>query len=199
MGTVKRLEIPDPNGIEIEKRLDNLTLWPVITIGNIFAFILRKKDFNTDYIGKYKDQKAYSYFDSGFAGQYLFMKQRVNIVFLHSGVRASQAVNEQKQIWIVVKKIHENGSSNILSACALIWQAPSKLAGMLLLPYIKLHIHTQMGGVILHLLILHVSGTKGPEKKLNQNPSLTYLFGKTWEASMQTLMMRIERKLSRKT
>ena len=78
MGTVKRLEMPDPNGTEIEKRLDNLILWPVITIGNIFAFILHKKDFNTDYIGKYKDQKAYSYFDSGFAGQYLFMKQSQN-------------------------------------------------------------------------------------------------------------------------
>ena len=50
----------------------------MITIGNIFAFILHKKDFNTDYIGKYKDQKVYSYFDSGFAGQYLFMKQSQN-------------------------------------------------------------------------------------------------------------------------
>ena len=120
-------------------------------------------------------------------------------MFLHSEVRASQAVNEQKQLWIVVKKIDENGSSNILSACAPIWQAPSKLAAMLLLPYMKLHMHTQMGGVILHLLRLHVSGTKEPEKKLNQNPSPTYLLGRTWEASMQTLMMRIERKLGRKT
>ena len=37
-------------------------------MGNIFAFILHKKDFNTDYIGKYKDQKAYLYFDSVFVG-----------------------------------------------------------------------------------------------------------------------------------
>ena len=117
---LKRLDIPDPNGIEIEKRLDNLTLWPVITMGNIFAFILHKKDFNTDYIDKYKDQKTYSYFDSGFVGGPVFIyepksKQRGNIVFLYSEVSASQAVHEYKQLCIVVKKIDESGS-NILSA-----------------------------------------------------------------------------------
>ena len=44
---LKRFETPDPNRIEIEKRLDNLTLWPLITKENIFAFTLHKKDFNT--------------------------------------------------------------------------------------------------------------------------------------------------------
>ena len=44
---LKRFETPDPNGIEIEKRLDNLTLWPLITKENIFPFTLHKKDFNT--------------------------------------------------------------------------------------------------------------------------------------------------------
>ena len=83
---LKGLEIPDPNGIEIEKRLDNLTLWPVITMGNIFAFVSHKKDFSTDYIGKYKDQKSYSYFERGFVGPVFIYepksKQRGNIVFL---------------------------------------------------------------------------------------------------------------------
>ena len=83
---LKRLEIPDPNGTEIEKCLDKLTLWPVITMGKIFAFILHKKDFNTDYIGKYKDQKAYLYFDSVFVGPVFIYepksKQRGNIVFI---------------------------------------------------------------------------------------------------------------------
>ena len=88
-------------------------------MGNIFAFILHKRDFNTDYIGKYKDQKAYSYFDSGFVVPVFIYepksKQRGNIMFLYSEARASQAVHEHKQLWIVVKKIDENGS-NILSA-----------------------------------------------------------------------------------
>ena len=33
---------------------------------NIFEYILRMKEFDKEYIGKYKDQKAYSYFDSCF-------------------------------------------------------------------------------------------------------------------------------------
>ena len=51
------------------------TKWPVITIGNIFALILKNKEFNMEYIGKYKDQNAYSYFDSGFVGLVLFYEQ----------------------------------------------------------------------------------------------------------------------------
>ena len=50
----------------------------------------------------YKDQKADSYFDSGFVGPVFIYepnsKQRGNIVFLYSEVRASQAVHEQKQL-----------------------------------------------------------------------------------------------------
>ena len=60
-------------------------------MGRIFAFILHREDYNTDYIGKYKDQKTCSYFDSEFVGQaFLYeTKQRGNIAFLYSEVRAS--------------------------------------------------------------------------------------------------------------
>ena len=60
-------------------------------MGRIFAFILHREDYNTDYIGKYKDQKTFSYFDSEFVGQaFLYeTKQRRNIAFLYSEVRAS--------------------------------------------------------------------------------------------------------------
>ena len=74
-------------------------------------------------------------------------------------------------------------------------QVPLKLVTMLLLPYMKLNIHTQKGGVILHVLRLPVSGTKEPERKSNQNSLLTYLLGINWEASIQILMMKIKRKL----
>ena len=74
--------------------------------------MLRKKDFNTDYIGKYKDQKAYSYFDSGFFGSIFVYeansKQRENIASLCSDFKESQAVLEHKQLCIFVKKIDEN-------------------------------------------------------------------------------------------
>ena len=43
---------------------------------------------------------------------------------------------------------------------APVWRAPSKLATMLLLPYIKVNIHSQRGGAIFHVLILHVSVRK---------------------------------------
>ena len=81
-----------------------------------------KKDFNADYIGKFKDQKAYSHFDSGFVEPVFIYeiksKQMGDIVFLYSEVRTSQAVYEQKQLWIVVKKIDENGNNNLSALCS---------------------------------------------------------------------------------
>ena len=41
--------------------------WPHIETGIIFAYILKVKGCDLEYIDRYKDQKAYSYFDSGFA------------------------------------------------------------------------------------------------------------------------------------
>ena len=78
---------------------------------------------------------------------------------------------------------------------APVWRAPSRLATMLLLPYIKVNIRPQTGSAILHVLRLHVSATKEPERKLNRNALLNYLLGRNWEASMPTLMMIIHRKL----
>ena len=58
-------------------------------MGNIFTFILHKKDFNTDCIVTYKDQKAYLYFDSGFVGPVFIYeptsKQRGNMRKLRHG------------------------------------------------------------------------------------------------------------------
>ena len=51
-----------------------MTVWPKVNLGNIFEYILRMKEFDKEYIGKYKDQKAYSYFDSGFVGEILVSK-----------------------------------------------------------------------------------------------------------------------------
>ena len=82
-----------------------------------------------------------------------------------------------------------------MSAWCSVLQAPSKLPTMLFLPCIKWNMYTQRGSVILHVLSLHVSGTKEPESKLNRNTLLTYLLGRNWEASMQTLMIRIKKKL----
>ena len=42
---------------------------PRVNLGNVFQYILSTRDFDSDYIGKFNDQKAYNYFDSGFVGQ----------------------------------------------------------------------------------------------------------------------------------
>ena len=47
-------------------------------------------------------------------------------------------------------------------------------------PTIKWNMHTQRGGVILHVPRLHVKGAKKLERKFNQNTLLTYLLGRNW-------------------
>ena len=53
-------EIPDPKLIAKLKWIDDLTKWPYTTLENIiFSYILKKRDFDADNTGKYKDQKAF--------------------------------------------------------------------------------------------------------------------------------------------
>ena len=51
-----------------------MSVWPEVNLGNIFEHILRMKEFDKEYIGKYKDEKAYSYFASRFVGEILVSK-----------------------------------------------------------------------------------------------------------------------------
>ena len=71
---VREFNILDPQNIKKELQVDDLNVWPKVNLGNIFEYILRMKEFDKEYIGKYKDQKAYSYFDSGFVGEILVSK-----------------------------------------------------------------------------------------------------------------------------
>ena len=114
---LQSLQLFDPNQIEEIKRIDDVTKWPVTTTGTIFSYILKKRDFDADYIGKYKDQKAYSYFDSGFVSKILVYEPKTKkyIVFLYCNVRASQSIHEEKRLWIAFEKISTT-SSQILSA-----------------------------------------------------------------------------------
>ena len=60
------------------------------------------KEFNNKYIGKYKDQKAYSYFDSNFVGKVLIYKGN-DYLILFCKFRASMSIHDDKELWIVVK------------------------------------------------------------------------------------------------
>ena len=91
---VSELEIPNPNLIAKLKWIDDLTKWPYITLGNIFSCILKKSDFDADYIGKYKDEKADSYFNSIFVGEiYVYeLPCKKDVLFAFCNVKASQSI-----------------------------------------------------------------------------------------------------------
>ena len=40
---LSELKIPDPNSIAQENKIENVMKWPVITLGNIFSYILKKR------------------------------------------------------------------------------------------------------------------------------------------------------------
>ena len=67
---LKDYNLPDPCKISNSEKID-VKLWPPVNFGNVFEYILSMKEFNNEYIGKYKHQKAYSYFDSSFVGEVL--------------------------------------------------------------------------------------------------------------------------------
>ena len=98
-------EISDPLMISDTERSKDVTKWPNIHAGCIFEYILRVRDFDTDYIGRYKDQKAYSYWDSGFVGQISTYDptDRKDIKIVYGDVRASLTVTTTHHIWVLVR------------------------------------------------------------------------------------------------
>ena len=53
--------------------VDDIKSWPNTNIGQIFAYFLENKTYDTEYIGQYKLRKAYTFFKSGFVDK-LFVK-----------------------------------------------------------------------------------------------------------------------------
>ena len=66
----------DPRLIAEDDWRNDMTTWPVLDLRKVFPLILSKKEFDSDYVGKYKICKAHSYFASGFVGT----------VYLHTSV-----------------------------------------------------------------------------------------------------------------
>ena len=93
---LRELNILDPKIIEKELKVDDLTVWPNVNLGNIFEYILRMKEFDKEYIGKYKD------FDSGFVGEILVSKinEGTKISLFHS-VQGSMSIHNKKEVWVV--------------------------------------------------------------------------------------------------
>ena len=92
---LQKYHICDPKSIPANDRVDNIIQWPRVNVGVIFSYILRVRDFNADYIGRYKDQKAYSYFDGGFVDSiFAHEPSGKNVVFIYSTVK----------LWILAAK-----------------------------------------------------------------------------------------------
>ena len=100
------LAISDP--CLVNEPVDDVTVWPPVSLGSIFSYILKVRDFDREYVGKYKDQKAYSYFDSGFVDTILVHEPKEQnckkFVYVYCKVTASQSVNEKKELWVVIDK-----------------------------------------------------------------------------------------------
>ena len=99
------LAISDPR--LVDEPVDDITKWPPVSPGSILSYILKVRDFDREYVGKYKDQKAYSYFDSGFVDTILVHEPKEQnckkFVYVYCKVTTSQSVNE-KELWVVTDK-----------------------------------------------------------------------------------------------
>ena len=96
--------------IEDHKKIDDIKKWPSLSLENIFAYILQTKMCNMYNIERYKDQKVYSCWDSGFVGPIFIyeFKLKKDIMFLYSNVIASQTMSDTKSLWIAVKRKDED-------------------------------------------------------------------------------------------
>ena len=55
----------DPKNFTSEMKFDDVLCWPKTNLGHIFEFLMNVREYKTEYIGKYKDQKAFSYWEDG--------------------------------------------------------------------------------------------------------------------------------------
>ena len=88
--------------------VDDVTKWPSVDLGKIFSYILKLKEFDAEYVRKYKDQKGYSYYQSGFVGTiwYFYSKEiSINLCFLFCKVTPSQSVTDERELWVAIDKV----------------------------------------------------------------------------------------------
>lgn len=96
----------DPNTLPDDAWADNVQAWPELDDGKLFSYILRVKAVDVDYIGKYKDQKAYSYWMSGFVDTVYAAKfpSDRTLTFLKGKVCPSQRLRDDPhKVWVCVK------------------------------------------------------------------------------------------------
>ena len=91
---LQKFKICDQLSIEPSKRIDDILQWPHVGKGVIFVYILKVKGCDLECIGRYKDQKVCSYFDSVLA-QTIFIYNPSscrNTIILYSKAQSSLKV-----------------------------------------------------------------------------------------------------------
>ena len=90
--------LTDPLKVPVSERTNNICDWSLIKLSHLFDCILKTRDFQRDYIGCHKEEKAYSYFDSGFVDEVLLHIPDVAIKIVYCKVRASMTVCNFKEL-----------------------------------------------------------------------------------------------------
>ena len=86
----------------------------MITMGNIFSYILQHKIIQI-MLKNIKTKRLTLILTVDLQDQFLYMNQNLQkkkeIIYVYCKVIASQAIHEQKSLWINKKKIDEKGSN----------------------------------------------------------------------------------------
>ncbi|XP_071177650.1 uncharacterized protein [Mytilus edulis] len=104
---LKEANIDDPRSLKDDDWSSDVKEWPKIDLGKIFSFILSKKEQDMDFIGHYKTQKAYSYYQSGFVDT-VFCATLNGSQIIKSHVTPSQSIrNKPHDVWLAVNNENE--------------------------------------------------------------------------------------------
>ena len=159
---LKASNLIDPNSLLMENRKDLVAEGPSITIGSIFSFILKTKYFDSEYISKYKVQKAFSFFDCGFVSSIWYFRFKKMFVCIFQSVWLAK-INEKRKRWI---PFSNNG---IISDWCLCMAGAFKACNHVITPFIKWSMLITKVGLIQHAPNKCVSGINILEKILMFN------------------------------
>ena len=87
-----KYNLSDPNSATAW--LDDVTKWPAVDLGNIFSFILIQKEFDLTYLGKRRDEKAFSYWKSNFVAPGYVSQNKDDKCILKGTITPSQCVHQ---------------------------------------------------------------------------------------------------------
>ena len=95
----------DPRSLLADSWVNDVGSWPELDLGKVFSFILSHKEHDSEYVGKYKLCKAYSYFASGFVGTVYSYNDTYNICVLSTKVTPSQKVRDvPRDVWAAIDR-----------------------------------------------------------------------------------------------